>query len=213
MGIDDSNPLSRGVVEERLTRVLGERSEAAPASREGLRSAAVGIVLSEEAGPLQFLLTMRPAGMRRHANQFALPGGRVDEGETVEATVVRELEEELGLRLTQDAVIGRMPDYDTRSGFRITPLVLWVAQVGKLSPSADEVAAVYRIPVTALTGPGVPVLVHIAGSEKPMIQVPLGGDKLIHAPTGAILYQFGQAVLAERYVDANGYEEPRFAWR
>jgi 8-oxo-dGTP pyrophosphatase MutT (NUDIX family) len=169
-------------------------------------------VLSQGEGALQFLLTMRPAGMRRHANQFALPGGRVDDGETAEATVLREIEEELGVRLTHDAIVGPLPDYDTRSGFRITPLVLWAARLGPLRPSADEVAAVFQIPVTALTGPSVPILIHDAGLEKPIIQMPLGGDKLIHAPTGAILYQFAQAVLAGRYVDANDFEEPRFAW-
>jgi 8-oxo-dGTP pyrophosphatase MutT (NUDIX family) len=178
-----------------------------------LRAAAVGIVLTERASALSFLLTLRPAGMRRHANQFALPGGRVDEGETVEATVLREMEEELGVRLTHDAIVGRLPDYDTRSGFRIAPLVLWDAQLRPLTPSADEVAAVFHIPVNALSGPSVPILIHDAGSEKPIIQMPLGGGRLVHAPTGAILYQFGQAVLAERYVDANDFEEPRFAWR
>jgi 8-oxo-dGTP pyrophosphatase MutT (NUDIX family) len=206
--------LSRETIEARLSSVFGGRSETRAAA-DGLLPAAVGIVLSESErrAALRFLLTMRPAGMRRHANQFALPGGRVDEGETVEATVLREFEEELGVRLTDDTVVGRLPDYDTRSGFRITPLVLWGARLGPLRPSADEVAAVFHIPVTALNGPSVPILIHDGRSEKPIIQVPLGDDKLVHAPTGAILYQFGQAVLAERYVDANEFEEPRFAWR
>jgi 8-oxo-dGTP pyrophosphatase MutT (NUDIX family) len=205
-------PLSRETVAARLSSVFGGRSEAG-AAPDGLRPAAVGIVLSEGAGALRFLLTMRPAGMRRHANQYALPGGRVDTGESVEATVLRELEEELGVRLAGDAVIGRLPEYDTRSGFRITPLVLWAARLGPLTPSAEEVAEVFHIPVTALSGPSVPILIHDSGSEKPVIQMPLAGDKLIHAPTGAILYQFGEAVLAERYVDANEFEEPVFAWR
>jgi 8-oxo-dGTP pyrophosphatase MutT (NUDIX family) len=170
-------------------------------------------VLCEHADELHFLLTRRPAGMRRHANQFALPGGRVDDGETVEAAVLRELQEELGVRMSEDAVLGRLPDYHTRSGFRIAPLVLWAARLGPLTPSTHEVAAVFHIPVTALGGPSVPILTHDAGLEKPIIQLPLADDKLIHAPTGAILYQFGEAVLAARYVDANAFEEPRFAWQ
>jgi 8-oxo-dGTP pyrophosphatase MutT (NUDIX family) len=173
----------------------------------------VGIVLCDHPGPLRFLLTLRPSGMRRHASQYALPGGRVDDGETVEATVLREIEEELGIRLAREAVVGRLPDYHTRSGFRIAPLVLWAPTLGRLTLSADEVSAVFQIPVSALSGPSVPILINDAGSDKPIIQLPLGGDKLIHAPTGAILYQFGQAVLAEHYVDANLFEEPRFAWR
>jgi 8-oxo-dGTP pyrophosphatase MutT (NUDIX family) len=174
--------------------------------------AAVGIILHEDRGELRFLLTMRPAGMRRHANQYALPGGRVDEGETVETTVLREIEEELGIRLTGDSVVGRLPDYVTRSGFRIAPLVLWASKLGPLTLSADEVSEVFPIPVAALTGPSVPILLDNAWSGKPIIQVPLGGERLIHAPTGAILYQFGQAIEG-RYVDANQFEEPPFAWR
>jgi 8-oxo-dGTP pyrophosphatase MutT (NUDIX family) len=204
--------LSRETIAARLSGVFAGRSEAG-ATPDGMRPAAVGIVLSEQEGALRFLLTMRPARMRRHASQFALPGGRVDDGETVEATVLRELEEELGVRLAGDAIIGRLPDYDTRSGFRITPLVLWGDRLGPLRPSAEEVAGVFHIPVTALSGPSVPILIHDPGSKKPIIQMPLARDKLIHAPTGAILYQFGQAVLAERYVDANEFEEPFFAWR
>jgi 8-oxo-dGTP pyrophosphatase MutT (NUDIX family) len=204
--------LSRETIAARLSKVFGGRSEAGGAPA-GLRPAAVGIVLCEDGDELQFLLTIRPAGMRRHANQFALPGGGVDTGETVEAAVLRELEEELGVRLAGDAVVGQLPDYHTRSGFRITPLVLWAARLGPLRPSAEEVAAVFHIPVTALSGPSVPILIRDPGSEKPIIQMPLDEDKLVHAPTGAILYQFGQAVLAERYVDANEFEEPSFAWR
>jgi 8-oxo-dGTP pyrophosphatase MutT (NUDIX family) len=203
--------LSRELVEARLESVFGRRSQPDRSPQE-LRPAAVGIVLSEQGGRLRFLLTLRPAGMRRHANQYALPGGRVDAGETVETTVLRELEEELGLRLTGEAVVGRLPDYDTRSGFRIAPLVLWASKLSPLRPSADEVAEVFRIPVAKLSGPSVPILIRDAASEKPIIQLPLLGD-LIHAPTAAILYQFGQAALAERYVDANQFEEPRFAWR
>jgi 8-oxo-dGTP pyrophosphatase MutT (NUDIX family) len=204
--------LRRETIAARLSKVFAGRSEAG-AAPAGLRPAAVGIVLSDDGDELQFLLTMRPPGMRRHANQFALPGGGVDKGETVEETVLRELEEELGVRLADDTVVGHLPDYHTRSGFRITPLVLWAAGLGPLRPSPEEVAAVFHIPVTALSGPSVPILVRDPGSEKPIIQMPLGHDKLVHAPTGAILYQFGQAVLAERYVDANGFEEPAFAWR
>lgn len=203
--------LTRNTIAKRLSSVFGGRPEVAAAPRV-LRPAAVGIVLSDAGGELRFLLTMRPAGMRRHANQFALPGGRVDDGETVEETVLRELEEELGVRLTGDDVIGRLPDYDTRSGFRITPLVLWAAPLGPLRPSPDEVADVFHIPVAALDGPSVPILIDDSGSERPIIQMPLAGD-LVHAPTGAILYQFGQAALAGRYVDANAFEEPLFAWR
>ncbi|TMF19602.1 MAG: NUDIX domain-containing protein, partial [Chloroflexi bacterium] len=57
--------------------------------------------------------------MRRHAGQMALPGGSLQIGEDAEDCALRELEEELGLTLTKDNVLGRLDDFDTRSGFTI----------------------------------------------------------------------------------------------
>ena len=69
------------------------------------------------AGGAAFLLCRRPSKMRRHAGQWALPGGRIDDGETPLDAALRELEEELGLRLAADSVVGWLDDYATRSGF------------------------------------------------------------------------------------------------
>ena len=78
--------------------------------------------------------------MRAHPGQFALPGGRLDEGESAEDAVLRELHEEIGVRVGRDAVLGRLDDYATRSGYVITPFVVWIADVpGPLRPSPDEV--------------------------------------------------------------------------
>ena len=83
--------------------------------------------------------------MNRHAAQWALPGGRVDPGETAEQTALRELDEELGVRLPPDAVLGRLDDYATRSGYVITPVVVWGGAGLELRPNPDEVAHAYRI--------------------------------------------------------------------
>jgi 8-oxo-dGTP pyrophosphatase MutT (NUDIX family) len=196
-----------------IARRLAEVFDGRPLDAPGGRRAAVALVIGEDRGTLGFLLTQRAAGLARHAGQYALPGGRMDDGEGVVDAALRELREELGLALAPADVLGRLPDYRTGSGFCIAPIVVWADDLTELRPDPGEVAAVHHIALSALQGPGVPRLLRSADSDKPMIQMPLGGDRLIHAPTGAILHQFAEAALAGRYVDAQAFAEPAWARR
>ena len=164
------------------------------------------------AGGAAFLLCRRPSRMSRHARQWALPGGRIDPGETPLDAALRELDEELGLRLGPDSVLGWLDDYPTRSGYVISPVVLWGGAEPDLRPSPDEVLAVYRIGLHALRD-GEPRFISIPESARPVVQVPLGND-LIHAPTGAVLYQLRQVGLLGRAGErVDHLEQPVFAWR
>jgi len=180
---------------------------------EGRRHAAVAVVVIEsEADGASFLLCQRPLGMRRHPGQWALPGGRLDPGEAPIDAALRELEEELGLTLGADHVVGWLDDYATRSGFVISPVVLWCAGDPVLVPDPDEVYAAYRFGLHDLRD-GTPRLIDIPESDRPVVQIPLGGD-LIHAPTGAILFQFREVgLLARTGFRVDHVEEPVFAWR
>jgi 8-oxo-dGTP pyrophosphatase MutT (NUDIX family) len=164
------------------------------------------------AGGAAFLLCRRPSTMRRHPGQWALPGGRLAASETPLDAALRELDEELGLRLGPETVVGWLDDYATRSGFVITPVVLWCDGDPTLTPDPGEVHAAYRIGLKALLD-GEPRFIRIPESERPVLQLPLGND-LIHAPTGALLYQFREVALQGQIGKrVDDLEEPVFAWR
>lgn len=173
----------------------------------GRAAAAVAIALVDGDA---FLLTRRAGTLRRHAGQWALPGGRTDPGESAPDAARRELAEELGLVLDGGAVLGVLDDYATRSGFVITPVVLWADRADDLVPNPAEVGEVHRVPVAALDVE--PLFVTIPESDAPVIRLPLLGG-FVHAPTGAVLHQFREVVLHGRATRVAHYEQPVFAWR
>ena len=181
--------------------------------------AAVAVVVVDDDGPYDgpyaeaaLLLTRRAARMRAHAGQWALPGGRVDDGENPVAAALRELHEELGLLLSATAMIGALDDYATRSGYVITPIVFWAGAGTQLQPNPTEVFSVHRVPFHELCRPDSPRFVSIAESEHPVVQVPIG-NHLVHAPTGAILVQFRRVAIEGTSMRVAHYEQPVFAWR
>ncbi len=176
------------------------------------RPAAVALTLFEgERGSACFALTRRAAGLRRHGGQWAIPGGRVDPGETPEETALRELHEEVGLRPSAPIVLGRLDDYATRSGFVITPVVVWAVGAGPLRANPREVEAAYAVPLAELDHPE-PQLHAIPESERPVISLPFRGD-FLHAPTAAILWQLMEVAVRGRSTRVAHYEQPLFAWK
>ena len=193
----------------------------------GLRAAAVAVVVTDEghgAGlsgmrahaawsrDAALLLTRRVADLRAHAGQWALPGGRIDHGESAEQAALRELHEEVGLRLAADSVLGRLDDFVTRSGYVMTPVVIWAGQARALTPNPDEVASIHRIPVTEFLRPDAPILEPLEGSEHPVLKMPVG-DNWIAAPTAAMVYQFREVCVLGRPTRVAHYEQPKFAWK
>jgi 8-oxo-dGTP pyrophosphatase MutT (NUDIX family) len=179
-----------------------------------LKRAAVVIALvdaADNSGGTALLLTRRASSLRAHSSQWALPGGRCDAGETPAAASLRELQEELGLELKPDAILGTLDDYPTRSGYLITPVVAWVADSAALSPNPAEVRSVHRIALTHVEQADAFDFVTIPQSERRVIRFRLAGQ-FIHAPTAALIYQFRE-VLAGRATRVAELEQPVFAWK
>ncbi len=199
----------RNIAERCAAFTRAAASEPAPA----LKRAAVVIALTEAdtAGATALLLTLRAAGLRAHSNQWALPGGRCDEGETPVEAALRELHEELGLELGAGDVLGLLDDYPTRSGYLITPVVLWANTRAAISANPEEVASVHRVALEAIEPADAFDFIAIPESDRRVIRFRHFGQ-FIHAPTAALIYQFRE-VLAGRDTRVAELEQPVFAWK
>ena len=103
---------------------------------------------------LTMLFTRRAAHLKAHSGQVSFPGGRVSgEDASPEATALRETSEEIGLPAARIELLGRLPDYHTRTGFRITPVVGLVTPPLALVPEANEVDEIFEVPLDFLLDP------------------------------------------------------------
>ena len=178
-----------------------------------LRAAAVAIVIISDNSHASVLLTRRASSLRAHSRQWALPGGRMDLDEIAEEAALRELREEVNLKLTPSSVLGLLDDYVTRSGYRITPVVLWAdSDMNGVTPNPDEVASIHTVTFSDLAKDGV-AHVHSNDDEgTEVLSLDLTLDH-IFSPTAAVLYQFREVVLMGRNTRVSHYDQPPFAWK
>ena len=178
-----------------------------------LRAAAVAVVITAENDEGSILLTRRASSLRAHSGQWALPGGRLDVGESAEDAALRELLEEVNLELPKTSVLGLLDDYSTRSGYRITPVVVWADRDAQgLSPNPNEVASIHTAPFSDLARDD---LAHFHKNDSEgteILSLHLALDQ-IFAPTAAVLYQFREVVLMGKHTRVAHYDQPPFAWR
>jgi 8-oxo-dGTP pyrophosphatase MutT (NUDIX family) len=184
-------------------------SEPAPALKRA--AVALALVKAGDGADTALLLTRRAPGLRAHRGQWALPGGRCDEGETPAVAALRELHEELGLELAQNDVLGLLDDYPTRSGYLITPVVVWAGTGAAISPNPSEVASVHRIALGDIGQADAFDFTAIPESVRRVVRFRHDGG-FIHAPTAALVYQFRE-VLAGRDTRVAELEQPVFAWK
>ncbi|MGI9511410.1 MAG: NUDIX hydrolase [Anderseniella sp.] len=202
------NPGLRDIIARNLT--LHDRVSVADGS---LRKAAVALVVSAERedAPGDVVVTLRASKLNRHGGQFALPGGRLDEGETVIDAALRETHEEVGLHLETSSVLGLLDDMVTRSGFVITPVVAWAGAGASFTPDPGEVAKLYRVPLKELDAPSIPEIVADRTGGRPVMSAvfPTIGHRM-YAPTAALLYQFREVCLHGRTTRVGDLGQPEF---
>jgi 8-oxo-dGTP pyrophosphatase MutT (NUDIX family) len=188
------------------------------AAAEGLRAAAVSVVLvpSVDRAATTFLLTLRAPRLNAHAGQYALPGGKLDAGEDARTAALRELHEELGVVAAPGQVLGMLDDLPTRSGYLVTPFVVWLGEGAEPRPAPDEIAELHRIPLTDLfagrgRGANRDLSAHdTSGPAVFSLYLPTLGHDLF-APTAAIMEHFREVALEGRATPVVRFGEPRFA--
>ena len=218
----DARPLSATELRERLAQFIVQ-----PIDSHGRRRAAVAVAVTETGhgadidGMPAFadwrtepalLLTRRALTLRHHAGQWAMPGGRLDDGESPEQAALREMSEEIGLSLGLDGVLGRLDDYATRSGFVITPVVVWAGAARAMVPNPAEVQSIHRIPIEEFLRADAPLLDASGDPARPVLRMPVG-HHWIAAPTAAVLYQFRELCIEGRATRVAHFEQPEFAWK
>ncbi|MFO7559238.1 MAG: CoA pyrophosphatase [Desulfobacterales bacterium] len=158
------------------------------------------------------ILTRRTEKLKQHSGQWAFPGGSLDQNETPEDAALRELSEEVGLVLGRDRILGRLDDFTTRSGFIITPVVIWGGSDVNLRPNPAEVKSIHRIPIKEFMREDAPILHDVPGNENPILLMPVG-NSWIAAPTAALIYQFREVAILGRNTRVAHFEQPLFAWQ
>jgi 8-oxo-dGTP pyrophosphatase MutT (NUDIX family) len=131
-----------------------EASPKAGRSSPALTPAAVLVPIVDHPSGLTVIFTKRTTHLKAHSGQVSFPGGRAEpEDPTPEFTALREAQEEIGLVLERVEVLARMPEYRTRTGFRVTPVVGLLTPPVALTPDPREVEEVFEVPLAFLLDP------------------------------------------------------------
>lgn len=192
-------PLDRDTIVRRLSGPLPAAApddlhviSLAPGSRVTEAAVLVPIIVRPDA--LNLLLTQRTAHLADHAGQISFPGGRVEPADSSrEETALRETEEEIGLDRSRVTVLGRLPNYDIPSGFRITPVVGWIEPPFELKLDAFEVESVFEAPLAHFLDPRRYERreYHFDARHRHYMAVPYEG-RYIWGATAAMLYLFAR---------------------
>ena len=134
--------------------VPGDEGAARVPSAAAPTPAAVLVGLVDRAAGPALLLTQRTEHLRDHAGQICFPGGRIEPDDaSAAAAALREAEEEIGLDPARVSILGKLPPYQTVTGFRISPVVGWISPPFELRPDPFEVAEAFEVPLHFVLDP------------------------------------------------------------
>lgn len=184
---------------------------------KNLKAAAVAITVfrhdTKNKNEAAVIVTKRSPRLNAHSGQWAMPGGRIDQGESCTEAALRELREEVNLHLDESQVLGYLDDYITRSGYVITPVIIWAeADHTSLKANPDEVASIHGFSFDELTRSDSPNLETIAESDREVLSMNYQDDR-IYSPTAAMLYQFREVAILGNETRVAHYDQPLFAWK
>lgn len=126
------------------------RHEREVMSWPGFRQAAVLVPLLRAEDGLRLLLTVRSTGLSNHAGQISFPGGRLDDGETVEEAAIRETAEEIGIAVHPEMLVGRLDDHPSPARYIVTPVLALIDWPQRMVLEPAEVAEVFTVPLNDL---------------------------------------------------------------
>lgn len=152
---------------EQFVQSLASNGHSVPLGRvsRGASSTSSVLVPVVEIGPssisssssfdrLSIILTKRSSLLRSHRGEVCFPGGKCDEGETLEETALRETHEETGMAGSEFELWSRLePVLTSRFDRAVMPIVAELRDasiLGRLSPNYDEVQYVFSVPVSHL---------------------------------------------------------------
>jgi 8-oxo-dGTP pyrophosphatase MutT (NUDIX family) len=177
-----------------------------------LRQAAVALTIVPDpmiSGKASMLLTRRTSKLNKHAGQWALPGGRIDKGETPLEAALREMHEEVNLHLAEAHLLGQLDDFRTRSGFIMRPFVFWAADLSTLAPNPDEVASIHYWPLDFFEAANAIQFIDQDHTDMPLLRLNMGTTRM-HAPTAAILLQLWEVGVHGRATRVRDYAQPEW---
>ena len=163
---------------------------------EGAKDGAALLLVYPHNDTLHVALTVRGSGLRNHTGQVSLPGGRVDEGETIEQAAIREANEEIGVDPSFVELLGRLtPLHIPVSGYLLHPVVGFTSMRPAFQRAEWEVARIIEAPVSLLSDPSVvkrEIRTRIVKGQAIDVDVPyfdIDGEKVWGA-TAMVLAEF-----------------------
>ena len=138
------------------------------------------------------VLTKRAAHLSNHPGQISFPGGKRENKDTnIDATALREAQEEIGLKTEVVEVLGRLPTHETVTGFQITPIIGWIERNWTAVADPNEVTEIFQVPLSYITNiKNFQIQDRIWNGRKRNYYTVPYGPYYIWGATACILYNF-----------------------